>query len=263
MSFNVKIVSYPHKKEYRIYTSPVSENAPNVKERHSKGYWEETESINGDKIYVNKESGEIRAEDTKYRCDEVSRKRSLNKIIQYASCNTWDWFYSLTFNPNMVDSFDYDACYKAVHTFFNNLKKRQAPDIKYLVVPEMHKSGRWHFHALVADSGNLKYTESHIKGVYNIGKWKYGFTTATKVTDTKRVASYISKYITKQVGTLTSGKHRYLASKNLMLPTEETISLAQEDVQNLKKDLLAKCQYFKTVKCADAHQEVIYIHVEE
>lgn len=263
MSFNVKVVSYPHKKEYRFYAKPVSENAPQVIERHNKGFWEESENITGDKIYINKESGEVRSEEDKNRCDSVSRKRSVDMITQYACCNVWEWFYTLTFDPQKVDSFDYDACYKAVHKFFNNLKSRKAPDLKYLAVPELHKSGRWHFHSLVANTGTLKYTESPIKGIYNIKGWSYGFTTATMVKDTKRVASYITKYITKEVGAQTYGKHRYLRSKNLELPLVEEQNMLPEEAEELKQQLLAKCEYFKQVKCADAHQSVMYIHVEE
>lgn len=70
-------------------------------------------------------------------------------------------------------------------------------------MPERHKDGACHFHGLLTNCDNLKMVDSgkfskgkHIynhevkgsKKIYNINSrnWKYGFTTATKIEDTKK-----------------------------------------------------------------------------
>ena len=75
----------------------------------------------------------------------------------------------------------------------------------------------------------LKFENSGIvkngKEIYNINKrsFKYGFTTATKIESTEKVSNYITKYITKEIITMSKGQHRYLYSKNLAKPQRETL----------------------------------------
>ena len=64
----------------------------------------------------------------------------------------------------------------------------------------------------------LIHTFKDKKVIYNLGKWKYGFTTAVDVYDTHGVSKYLAKYITKELCDLTSGKHRFFVSKNLQQP---------------------------------------------
>lgn len=54
--------------------------------------------------------------------------------------------------------------------------------------------------------------------IYNMDKWKFGFTTATVVQDGNRVSKYIGKYITKNVRDSTPHKQRYFVSQNMPKP---------------------------------------------
>lgn len=174
-------------------------------------------------------------------------------IIEYARANNWDWFLTFTFNPELVNSFDYKQCINKLTIWFNNIKKRKAPDIMYLGVPEQHKSGRWHFHVLVSEKNGLditnvlQLTESPVKGVFNVNAWKYGFSTATAVKDTKRVSTYITKYITKDLIEHTQGQHRYFKSNNLERAAEFTYSVEPEILDELKLQLIANGCHFKEV----------------
>ena len=56
------------------------------------------------------------------------------------------------------------------------------------------------------------------------------FTTATKIESTEKVSNYITKYITKELITMSKGQHRYLYSKNLAKPQSET--LFEEDLKS-------------------------------
>jgi len=260
--YNLKVLNYPNSKEYRIYFSPIEENKK--KDDVKRIRWNNELDDNGNRVSYDDE-GNYRSQEDTERCFNVSQKRSKQMIIEYARANSWDWFITLTFNPDMVDSFNYDECYKRVHTFFHNLKKRKCPDMKYLVVPEQHKSGRWHFHGLIsnADDISLGISETGINGIYNITGFKYGFTTATKVKDTKRVSTYISKYITKDVADLTIGKHRYLKSNNLNKADVCDYNVSCDELEALKLDLIAQGAHFKEVQSPQGIQKVMYINIDE
>ena len=153
-------------------------------------------------------------------------KRAKKKIWDYSRANTWDYFLTFTFNQECVDRYDYEACKKKLTKWLDNVSRRYCGGcLKYLVVPEQHKDGAWHFHGLFANSDGIVYSDSGVKDakgriVYNLPQYKLGFTTATAVTDTHRVSLYITKYVTKAVCTTLNGKRRYLASNNLSLPKE-------------------------------------------
>ena len=148
-----------------------------------------------------------------------SLSRTKNKIYHLARSNTWEWFITLTFNPEKVDSFDFDEVTKKLSKWLNNLRSRFAPDLKYIIVPELHVSGRFHFHGLISNTGNIPFTDSgkktHGKTVYNIGSYQLGFSTATPIESVSKSTYYITKYISKDFVCLTKGKKRYWASKNL------------------------------------------------
>lgn len=157
--------------------------------------------------------------------------RAKNKVYDIARCNAWEWFTTFTFSKEYVDRYNYDACKKKISKWLNNIKaKNICPDMKYLIVPEQHKDGAWHFHGLFADCDGFNFIDSGIRDkqkrvVYNIGRYKWGFTTATKVSDSKKAASYLCKYITKELVADTKGMKRYWSSKNCNVPvvTDELI----------------------------------------
>ncbi len=161
-----------------------------------------------------------------YRSFKNSARRSKNKIYDYARANIWEWFVTITFDPEKVNSFNYDECTKKLSKWLNNTKSRYCKDMKYLFIPELHKSKRYHFHGLISNCTGLDFTDSGHKTddgevIYNIGKYKYGFTTATKVKDSQRVSMYIAKYVTKELTSTVKGKRRYWQSKNCNKPTVE------------------------------------------
>ena len=101
--------------------------------------------------------------------------------------------------------------------------KKKCPDMKYLIVPEQHVSGRWHFHGLFSNVDALgfelsgKFTDKG-QEIYNVGKYKLGFSTAIKCDGSVKVVSYVAKYITKELCKISKGKKRYWVSRNLEVP---------------------------------------------
>lgn len=155
-----------------------------------------------------------------------SLNRTKNKIYTYARCVAWEWFVTFTFSPEKVNRYDYTECSRLVRRWLNN-QRRNAPDLFYLIVPEQHKDGAWHFHGLLSNTGNMKFSDSGKKdrtgkAIYNMATWSNGFTTATAVTDVHKVAGYIGKYITKDLCSATHGKQRYFVSQNMPEPEVST-----------------------------------------
>lgn len=165
-----------------------------------------------------------------------SLNRTKNKIYSYARCVKWEWFVTFTFSPDKVDRFDFDECSRLVRRWLNN-QRRNAPDLQYIVVPEQHKNGAWHFHGLLANIGKMKFIDSGVKDkgktIFNMSKWSNGFTTATVVKDVYRVSKYIGKYITKELCELTRGKQRYFVSQNIPDP-KEALFLIDENMEDFK-----------------------------
>lgn len=181
-----------------------------------------------------------------YHVSEVSLKRSKKKVYDYARSNEWDWFVTFTFSQKKVNRFDYDECVKKLSYWLNYLKKC-SPALSYLVVPERHKDGAWHFHGLFAGvsesqivwsgryvvkryrkSGRSKFVRTSEK-IYQVGSYKLGWMTATRVRDKERATSYITKYLTKELLDGLYGRKRYWVSRNLLLPVEEVYSLDETD----------------------------------
>lgn len=147
---------------------------------------------------------------------EDSLKRAKDKIQDIVLCNNFDYFVTLTFNPKKVDSYDVEEVKRVVKNWLNNGVKRR--NFAYIAIPEYHKSGRIHIHALM--SGNLQLEESgkchNGKIIYNLSDWSdnYGFCTAIPVDgNIPALSYYITKYITK--GNDKIFGRFYWSSKNL------------------------------------------------
>lgn len=161
-------------------------------------------------------------------------KRAKNKIYDYARCNMWTHFLTFTFNPDKVDRSNYDECKSKLTKWLNNISQRYCNgNLKYLIVPELHKDGvNYHFHGLLANCDGIIFEPSGLvdrtgRSIYNLPQYKLGFSTATKITSVEKACGYIAKYVTKQLDLKLKGKRRYLASTNLNVPTEEKYYINQ------------------------------------
>lgn len=178
--------------------------------------------------------------------------RSKQAIYKYARQVNWEYFITLTFSPEVVDRFDFDSCMKKSRQWFNNQQKRYASDLQYLYVPEMHESGAWHIHGLVARVGSMSFVDSghrdHGKLIYNLSGWRFGFSTATLIEDTKRVANYVTKYVTKDLVALSKGKSRYYRSRNIPEPqVDEVLIDSLEDISVIADGLGLELKYESSV----------------
>lgn len=253
--YNVKIITFPDlTKQVRVYRKLV-EYVPSKMGKFKVDY---KNPFNDDRV------DEVNCSFDEYfdHVRDTSMRRTKSKVYNYAKCNNWDYFVTFTFSKEKIDRYDYDQCVTKLSQWLKNLRKR-SPGLSYLVVPEQHKDGAWHFHGLFAgleeseivwsgkyvirkESGNgrTKFRMTDRK-IYRIGRYRLGFMTATEIQDKQKVVSYITKYITKDMMRDLSGKKRYWCSRNLLLPTEEVFTLDQVDCFVLSQELLEDCSYHK------------------
>lgn len=198
-----------------------------------------------DDIPTSFSSFDISDDDKRKHSISVSRSRTIRKVFDYSACNDFSYFLTMTFNPQLVDSFNYDECVKKMSNWLKNFRITKA-SFSYIGVPEKHKSGRFHFHFLVSseiapyliDSGH-KDRGGHT--VYNILGFKWGFTTAIEIYETGgRLASYLSKYITKDLCNSEFGKKRYWHSTDLQLPKQFDTTFTYDDFCSLDEPYYRK-----------------------
>lgn len=152
---------------------------------------------------------------------ERSIRQTKSTITDYVLSNNFEIFATFTFSPKKVDRFDIDACKYKLRKWLQRQREKNA-NLKYVIVPERHKNGAIHFHALFEniDSFTLKKTKirQENRDVFTMTDWRYGFSNV-KFIDSNRikVAAYITKYITKDMIQI-DNKKRYWSSRNLILP---------------------------------------------
>lgn len=212
-----------------------------------------------------------------------SLSRTVNNIYSITRSNNWEYFITLTFDRNVVNAYDYDIVVDKLSKWINNIKQRYAKNLKYIIVPELHKDGAYHFHGLIADCGNIEFKDSgkkvtqkfkDSKGltrykktdqiIYNIGNYNLGFSTATKIVDTSKASNYICKYITKELCKNTFGKKRYWNSRNLNLAEIEEYHLNEDEMFQLQ--LLLQSNFLNNVNysksCEGTYVDVQYIELD-
>lgn len=174
--------------------------------------------------------------------ERSSRARTMRQIYYLARSYNWEWFVTFTFSPDVVDRYDYKAVSSLMSGWLKALR-RKCPDVRYMVVPELHRDGAYHFHGLLASC--MPYLEllEHKGGIYNVNSFKYGYTTATAVKDSVSCSRYVSKYITKDLVAVTKGKKRYWHSRNVSVPDQQRLFFPVLDMNRLKFSLQEAALY--------------------
>ena len=200
---------------------------------------------------------------------DYSVRRSRIRLNMLLDMNDFDWFVTLTFDPELVDRADSEAVYETYDRWVN-LIKHQYPSFRYITVPEKHKddNGCYHFHMVIGgispdelglvNSGKVcchwstkngicskeyfnrtfmdhKLEDTDGIPVYNISKFQYGFSTVSRIQSRERLNHYVKKYIDKNFGVTDDYKKRFFYSTNLKMPEERDLLLEEtrEYVKNI------------------------------
>jgi hypothetical protein len=167
-----------------------------------------------------------------------SLRRTRQTLADLVACNDFDMFVTFTFDQKKhprTNEKDYAA--KILTYWLNNQQRLHGPS-NYLLVMERHKSGYWHAHALLGGFKG-KYHATILKGngnnkrqQYKIDSWEKsnGFADMSFIGNKNALGLYVGKYITKEINTVSEGKKRYWASKNLKKP-EKVYNWATLDIR--------------------------------
>lgn len=156
---------------------------------------------------------------------EHIQRRNLQKtktrIRDYVLSNDFKYFITLTFADDRNDD---TRCFKKLENWLKYQKKKYGK-FSYIFIPERHKDGCLHFHGVLGEfTGVIEYSGVKHKGaeVFNLSEWNYGYSTATLIQSKKKTASYVTKYITKNLShdIVPKGKKKYWSSRGLTLPVE-------------------------------------------
>lgn len=149
----------------------------------------------------------------KLEYEKRSRFRAKNKIKRLLYANfigSKSKFITLTFNDNQdFDIRDLKVCYVKLKAFLHRMRYRFG-EFDYLIVPEYqmkYDRGAVHYH-LVCNIG-------YIENKFLAEIWTHGFTKINLIGDGKKVAGYLSKYISKDLSSSDKGLKRYYRSKKL------------------------------------------------
>lgn len=164
--------------------------------------------------------------------------RALSTIRELVLCNPFDLFATLTLDKTKFDRYQLKAFNKALSQWIRNYNKKYGIHIKFLLIPETHKDGAWHMHGFLMglplellepftlDMKLPNYIRDKLiegETIYNWPEYaaKFGFVDIEPVRSRERAASYVTKYITKDLARSVSelGAHVYYASKGLARAT--------------------------------------------
>lgn len=256
MMYNIRKFHYADGVQVRLYKKAVVMGVSNRDYQDCVDFLDDNDSERGN-------------EENKKHSQYVSMARSKQMIYGIARSNEWKYFLTLTFDRTITDSSDYGLVVKRAQNWLHNISKRICPNLKYLVVPELHADGKhWHLHGLLSGCDELTLKDSGHKTkngmtIYNLLNWRFGFSTVTRIQDKNRVSAYISKYITKELVSVTKGRQRYWASNNVIRPSE----LCEHDFDSRSFEEILKAyskdaNYITFRESFDGSQKIYFIEIK-
>lgn len=186
-------------------------------------------------------------------------RRAAAKVRDFALCNDFRYFVTLTLSPEKVDRYNVKEITKKLNAWLDNQVRRNG--LQYVLVAERHKDGAVHFHGLVNEAPELvpsgtwkvpghkrpikprseaqrrewaaRGPEAGFCEVFNWPGWRYGFSTAIPLYGDYRAAvAYVCKYIRKQTAGPEGpvGGRWYYHGGRLAVPAVELLDLGLQEV---------------------------------
>ncbi len=196
---------------------------------HPEG-WEEREQTRSRVAPAPREKGAVSDGDNMLR----SMRRARAKVRRLALANDFKWFVTLTLDKEKVDRYNPKEIQKKLHTWLDNNVRRRG--LRYVLVPELHKDGAFHFHGFfndVLEAVDSGHKTTCGKPVYNLPRWSLGFSTAIELYgEYGSAVAYVCKYIGKQDGRRIMGRW-YFSGGDLKEPEKVYTDL---DYRGLQED---------------------------
>ena len=164
---------------------------------------------------------------TKYRNLMRSVRRSKAQVRRKCMAGSLDYLLTLTYKENMQDV---GLAYVNLTRFIRLVRERY-PDWGYCVVHEFQKRGAVHFHLAVAGWQDLAWLRKCWYSAGDGGNCQINYPKENNRGSAKwsvpRLASYISKYITKSA-TAANGRQRYRVSEGIEISEDTFIMTIQK-----------------------------------
>lgn len=174
-----------------------------------------------------------------------AQRRAKAAIYDIVKATDFEFFVTFTVDPKKVhDRLDDAEVFRHLYYWLDNNVRRN--ELAYVLVPEYHKKGGLHFHALindalrVVDSGTLSipgdkkprrprskaqrraWLDAGAHPVYNLPGWPFGFTSAIRLYGDREAAiGYVTKYITKSDAKI--GGRWFYSGGDLKRPAVDTV----------------------------------------
>lgn len=124
---------------------------------------QQEEDTQTDMFDIIKKPAKVSKEERGERTDIL--KRAKDKVFDIAFSNEWAYFLTITFNGSEYDFSNADFVKKKLRRWLENQVKRK--DMKYLLIPERHKNGGIHCHALINDCFDMVDSGTRLVTGYN------------------------------------------------------------------------------------------------
>lgn len=145
--------------------------------------------------------------------------RARSKVFEYALCNDFEYFVTLTLDKKKMDRYSLDDFIKKFGQFIRNYRKKYGVNIQYLLIPEKHKDGAWHMHGLIKGipEAHLTLNNNGYKD-WEAYSSRFGYISIDEIKNKEAISRYITKYISKSFyggGVTEKNKKMYYASRGL------------------------------------------------
>lgn len=191
--------------------------------------------------------------------NNLSRART--NIFDISMSNNFDYFITLTLNPQNTNVFDLDGFINTFGQFIRDYRKKNRKrgfedPVQYLLIPEQHKTGAWHMHGLIK---GIPKEDLFINsnGYLDWGEYKkrFGYVSLSPVKSKIGVSKYITKYISKSLAFHKDRKHKKLYYSTRGLKRAETIQKGEvhtptlyryiQDKKHFENDFIVKHELTK------------------
>jgi hypothetical protein len=180
----------------------------------------------------------------------ASKQNAYEKAL--ANVELWEYFATFTLDKTKQDRYDFKKALTHITKFL------QYRHIKYFMVPERHKDGAWHFHALLSaemgeylsDFEGKALKNWYIRSCLSQGKpikhckaysESFGYNTIEPCRDKERCTHYMTKYVLKTFDDENFervSRRRFFCSKGLKSPViimPSEINLEDFEIQALSQ----------------------------
>ncbi len=214
------------------------------------GYEEEKNSLYDSEYKNNRNKNDEKLD------NNISRTKS--KIYEYALCNDFQYFVTLTLDGKKIERNNVDNYIKKLGQYIRDVRKHTGQKIEYILIPEKHADGiNWHMHGLVKGLWDLrkyelsegipkkmkdkikKYREENLDLYEWVGySKKFGFNCIEPIRNKEACSRYITKYISKNLdndmGVTEKNKKKYYCSRGLK--TAKNIKKGVIPIENITYD---------------------------